>query len=152
MRQNCQQIRQGLKGGKKEKGNSNPLTKKFYPPGQVLSKVHVKTYWMRKLLQKQKNKSIIWRRKVQLGQTNMQVWYNRLINDWRSFLVQHLRVDQWDRASCKAENVSARRHAIWATVSNSIPRTTTQEAVPLVNVQQDSQPWLLCWRRNHVPQ
>ena len=77
---------------------------------------------------KQDNKSIIRRRKVWPGQTTMRAWCNRPINDWRSFLVQHLRVDQWVRASSKVKNLSAGRRAIWAAVSNSILRTTMQEA------------------------
>jgi len=40
-------VRQRLEGGKKEKGYTISLTKTFYPPGQVLSKLYVKTYWMR---------------------------------------------------------------------------------------------------------
>ena len=47
MHQNWQKSQAKAQGWEKGKGYSIPLTKKFYPPGQVFSELHINMYQMR---------------------------------------------------------------------------------------------------------
>ena len=123
-----QQRNQGVAQGLEKKEwypiakNSNLQAKSF------LNSTLGRTGW--ELLWKQDNRSIILRRKVQPDHTTMQAWCSRPINDWSSLFLQHLQVDYLERTSWIEENLLVGRHAVWATVSYSIPRTTMQEAGP----------------------